>query len=103
MTLLLTCLAAIAATIVWYVHERARCLHVGTLALMYWGASLMWLVDAVAEYHELGAAYFTPSAADAANDAFLGVCVIALGLIIWLGIVLVKDPQGTVRAALHRK
>lgn len=103
MTLLLTCLAAIAATIVWYLSDKARCLRVGTLALMYWGAALMWLVDAAAEYHELGAAYFTPSAADAANDAFLGACVIALGLVIWLGIVLVKDPQGTVHAALRRK
>lgn len=44
----------------------------------------MWLVDAIAEYAELGAEYFTPAAADMLNDAFLGVSVVALALVIWL-------------------
>lgn len=102
MTLLLCTLAAIAATVVWYLSERARKMHVGTLALIYWGASLMWLVDAVSEFIELGAEYFTPAAADMRNDAFLGGCVVALGLVIWLVVLIVKDPLGTVRAAVRR-
>ncbi len=103
MTLLLTCFAAIVATVIWYTNEKARQLKIGTLCLMYWGASLMWLVDAVAEYLELRAEFFTPAAEDMLNDSYLGLSVVALGLVIWLAIVLVKDPKGTVHAAILKK
>ena len=63
----------------------------------------MWFVDAVFEYIELKDAFFTPEPAEMLNDAFLGLSVVALGLVIWLVIVLVKDPKGVVRAALTHK
>ena len=72
----------------------------GFLSLMYWGASLMWLVDAVAEYIEIGAEYFTPAPTDMLNDAYLGLSVVALGLVIWLVALLIKDPKGKIRALL---
>ncbi len=103
MTLLIAVIAAVTVTTVWYVSPKARKLKVGTLALMYWGASLMWLVDAVVEYTELRADYFTPAQTDMLNDAFLGLCVTALGLVIWLVTVLVKDPCGVIRKALKGK
>ena len=103
MTLLIAMISAVIATAAWYQSEKARKLHIGTLALMYWGASLMWLVDAVAEYTELRAGYFTPAPTDMLNDAFLGLCVTALGLVIWLVTVLVKDPCGVIRKALKGK
>ncbi len=103
MTLLITVTAAIITTIIWYSSEKARSLFIGKLALIYWGASLMWLVDAVAEYIELRAEYFTPSGTDMLNDAFLGASAAALGLIIWLVIVLVKDPGGVVKNTLTKK
>ncbi len=102
MTLLLSTFAAIAATVVWYLSDRARKMYVGTLALIYWGASLMWLVDAASELLELGAEYFTPAVEDMRNDAFLGGSVVVLGLVIWLVVLIVKDPLGTVRAAVRR-
>ena len=102
MTLLLTVFAAVAATLVWYLVEAPQ-LHLGVLTLMLWGASIMWLVDAVFEYIELGAAYFTPAAEDMANDAFLGLSVIALALVIWLVVVLVKDSDGRLRRRLTGK
>ncbi|MFV0413929.1 MAG: hypothetical protein ACK5L3_11820 [Oscillospiraceae bacterium] len=37
------------------------------------------------------------------NDLYLGLSVVALGLVIWLVILLVKDPKGVVRAALLKK
>ena len=37
------------------------------------------------------------------NDLFLGVSVVALGLIVWLIILLIKDPKGVVKAALLKK
>ena len=101
MTLLITSFAAVIATIAWYNVKADRKL--GTLALMYWGASLMWLVDSVVEYLEAGAEFFTPAAADMVNDSYLGLSVVALGLIIWVVVLMVKDPDGKVRAALARK
>ena len=97
MTLLITVFAAALTTALWYKNNEK--MQWGTLCLMYWGASLMWLVDAITEYIELGAAYFTPEASDMLNDAFLGLCVVALGLVIWVVLLLVKDPQGKVRAS----
>ena len=47
MTLLVTVLAAVISTAVWYSSEKARSLKVSSLMFMYWGAALMWLVDAV--------------------------------------------------------
>jgi len=76
---------------------------IGTLSLMYWGASLMWLVDAIFEYVKLKADFFTPALVDMVHDFYLGLSVVALGLVIWLVILLVKDPKGIVKAALTRK
>ena len=75
----------------------------GTLCLMYWGASLMWFVDAVFEFAELKAAYLTPAPADMLNDLFLGLSVVALGLIIWLVVLLIKDPRGVIKTLLTKK
>lgn len=69
------------------------------LCWLYWGASLMWMVDAVFEYAELGAEYFTPAPADMLNDAFLGLAAVVFGLVIWLVILLVKDPAGRLGSA----
>jgi len=103
MTLLITVFAAVICTAIWYKSAPAREMKVGVLCWLFWGASIMWLVDAIFEYAELQAAYFTPAAEDMLNDAFLGLSVVALGLIIWLVILLVKDPKGVVRAALKGK
>lgn len=84
MTLLITVFSAITSTIVWYTKDIQNKMKVGTLSLIYWGASLMWFVDAVFEYIELGETYFTPPIQTIVNDAFLGCCVTALGLILWL-------------------
>lgn len=100
MTLLITVAAAIVCTVIWYKNAPEDRLKVKILCFLFWGASLMWLVDACFEYAELGAAYFTPAAADLLNDAYLGLSVVALGLIVWLVILLIKDPEGKVKAAL---
>lgn len=103
MTLLTTVFAAIISTIVWYRTAPKNEMKIGILCWMYWGASLMWFVDAIFEYAELGAEYFAPAPVDMLNDFFLGLSVVALGLIIWLIILLVKDPKGVVRTALFQK
>ena len=100
MTLLLTCIAAIIATVVWYSSEKARELKISALLYMFWGASIMWFVDAIYEYAELRAEYFAPAMEDMLNDMFLGLSVIVFALIIWVAIILIKDPKGVVKNAL---
>ena len=99
MTLLLTLFAAVITTAIWY-QKNDKSLLLGLLCWMFWGASLMWLVDAVFEYIELRAEYFTPALEDMINDAFLGLSVIALALVIWIVALLIKDPKGTIRSRL---
>ena len=103
MTLLVSVFAAIISTIIWYKNVPNNEMRIGILCLMFWGASLMWLADAIFEYAELGAAYFTPEPKDMLNDLFLGLSVVALGLIIWLIILLIKDPRGVLKETLFKK
>ena len=103
MTLLTSVFAAIICTVIWYKTAPKSEMKVDILCWMFWGASLMWLIDAIFEYAELGAAYFTPAPADMLSDLFLGLSVVALGLIIWLVILLIKDPKGIIKKALFKK
>ena len=102
MTLLITVFAAVIATVKWY-NRKDDSMKLGILCFLYWGASIMWLVDAIFEYAELNAEYFTPALEDMLNDAFLGLSVVALGLVIWLVRLLITDPGGSVRAALQKQ
>ena len=103
MTLLTTVFAAVTATILWYKNQAKNDMRLGLLCLTYWGASLMWLIDAIFEYAEAGAEYFTPEAGDMLNDFYLGLSVVALGLIIWLVALFIRDPKGLVRSAIFKK
>lgn len=102
-TLLTTLFAAVICTVIWYRNAPKDEMKVSVLCWLYWGASIMWLVDAVFEYAELKAAYFTPAPADMLNDLYLGLSAVALGLVIWLIVLLVRDPRGAVKAALFRR
>ena len=82
MCLLLTLMAAVAATVAWYACEKRKTYRLGTLCLIYWGAGLMWLV-----------AYFQQSFSEILNDSLLGLSAVTLGAIAWLAILLVKDPK----------
>ena len=102
MTLLLTVFAAIYVTVKWYTRKDDT-MQLGILMFMFWGASIMWFVDAIFEYIELREEYFTPAPADMLNDAFLGLSVIALALIAWLVRLLITDPKGKVRESLKKQ
>lgn len=102
MTLLTSVFAAIICTILWYRRKNDE-MRLGTLCFLFWGASLMWLGDAVWEYAEKHEAYFAPEPAELLNDTFLGLSVVAFALIVWLVILLIKDPKGTVKKALMKK
>ncbi len=103
MTLLITIIAAVIATIVWYTNEQRDTYKLGTLSLIYWGASLMWLMDFVFEYAELKADYFVQEFADILNDSLLGLAVVALGLVAWIIVLMIKDPKGVFKKKFLKK
>ena len=99
MTLLVTVFAAIVSTIVWYKDAPKDEMKVAPLCWMYWGTSLMWLVDAFYEYAECGAEYFDMLTQNILNDTLLGLSAVALGLIIWLVFLFIKDPKHVIKSA----
>ena len=103
MTLLTTLFAAIISTVIWYKQAPKDEMKVGILCWIFWGASLMWLVDSIFEYAEVGAEFFTPAPIEMLNDFYLGLSVIALALIIWLVNLLIKDPKGVLKEVLFKK
>ena len=103
MCLILTALAAIVATMIWYCSATAREVKVGVLCWLFWGAAIMWFVDLVFEYSEEGSKVFEPAFADVLNDSLLGLAVIALAMVIWTVVLLTSDPKGVVRSAILKK
>ena len=103
MTLLITVFAAVTATVIWYKKAPDNTYRLGILCYMFWGASIMWLCDAISEYIEEGAAYFTPETSDMVNDAFLGFSVVAFALVIWIVSLLIADPKGVVKDKLFKR
>ena len=50
----------------------------------------------------MGVEFFEQAPKDMINDAYLGLSVVALGLVIWFVILLIKDPEGKVKAMLAK-
>lgn len=102
MTLLTTVFAAVVCTAIWYKSAPKNEMNIGILCWLYWGASVMWFVDAVFEYVKLREQYFTPGPLDMLNDFYLGLSVVALGLVIWIVALLIKDPKGVIKDELFK-
>ncbi len=103
MTLLITLFAAILCTVLWYRKAPQDEMKISVLCFLFWGAAIMWFVDAIYEYADLGAAFFAPAPIDMLNDLFLGLSVIALGLVVWLVVLLIKDPRGVIKGMFQKK
>lgn len=100
MTLVITLLAAAIATVVWYAVGSKSPMKIGVLALMYWGAALMWVVDGIACLVEGEAFIEIADSAAMFDDAMLGFLVVTAGLVAWAVYLLVKDPKSTIRKSL---
>jgi hypothetical protein len=99
MTLVITLAAAIAVTVIRFARPgAARKNRRGLLALVYWGASVMWCVDGVASLAEEGTFIEISDKAAMADDALLGVWVVVLGLAAWLIYKVVTSFAGRSRA-----
>jgi hypothetical protein len=98
MWLILTALAAVITTIIWYIRSPNDKYKLGLLSLMFWGATIMWLVDHIMAYASEGGDFFEIST----DATMLGVAVIVLALMAWVIILMVSDPKGVFKRVLKR-
>jgi hypothetical protein len=98
MFFILTALAAVIATVIWYVKSPDNKYKLGLLSLIFWGATIMWLVDHVIAYLTEGGEFFEIST----DASMLGVSVIMGALIVWLIVLLVSDPKKVLKITLKR-
>ena len=102
MTLVITLCAAAIATIAWYATAPNGKLRLGVLALMYWGASLMWTVDGINGLIEGEGFIEIADTAAMLDDAILGLLVVIIGLAVWAVYLVAKDPKHVLRKTLAR-
>lgn len=102
MTLIITALAAVIATALWYAKAPDSSMRLGTLALIYWGATLMWCVDGIACLMEGEGFVEIVDTAAMLDDAVLGLVVVVVGLIAWAVYLVIKDPKHIMRKALAK-
>jgi hypothetical protein len=98
MWLIMTALAAVVTTIVWYIKSPNDKYKLGILSLMFWGATIMWLVDHVMAFATEGGEFFEIST----DATMLGVAVIVLALMAWVIVLVVSDPKGVLKRVLKR-
>jgi len=96
MWLILTALAAIVTTIIWYVKAPDDKYKVGLLSWIFWGATLMWLADHVMAYLMEGGEFFEINL----DATLLGISVIIVALLVWVIVLLVSDPKGVFKKIL---
>ncbi len=99
MFFIITALAAIISTIIWYKNAPEDKYMLNNLSLIYWGTTLMWFVDHVIAYLTEGGAFFEITL----DATLLGITVVLLGLLVWLIILLVKDPKDVFNKVLQLK
>lgn len=76
MCLILTCIAAVVSTTLYFLCSGlSRRISLEHLALMYWGAALMWSVDGV--FRLMEGEHFLELTL---NDTLLGMLVVICGL-----------------------
>ncbi len=98
MWLIMTALAALITTAIWYIKAPEDKYKLGLLSLLFWGATLMWLVDHVMAYITEGGDFFEISL----DATLLGLSVIILALLVWGIVLLVSDPKGVLKRAFRR-
>jgi hypothetical protein len=99
MWLIMTALAAIIATAIWYIKSPEDKYKLGGLSLIFWGATIMWLVDHVMAYVTEGGDFFETNL----DATMLGISVIIVALLVWLIVLLVSDPRGVLKRVLRGK
>lgn len=99
MFFIITALAAMVTTIIWYVNAPSDKYNLSTLCFIYWGATLMWFIDHVMAYLAEGGEFFEVNL----DATLLGITVVLFGLLVWVIMLLVKDPKGVFNKILQSK
>ncbi len=99
MWLIMTSLAAVITTVIWYAKSPDNKYKLGLLSLFFWGATIMWFVDHVMAYVTEGGEFFEINL----DATMLGVSVIMLALLVWVVVLLVSDPKGVIATANSQK
>ena len=103
MTLVITFLAAAIVTALWYAKAPNSEMRLGTLALMYWGAALMWCVDGINGIVSGEGFIEIVDTAAMLDDAVLGIVVVAVGLTAWVIYLVIRDPKRVLRKSLANR
>jgi hypothetical protein len=90
MWLIITLIAAVGATILWYVAPEIYKLDV--LSLLLWGASCMILVDHILGYKN-GSFFEMETEGLLNNSIILGIVMLIPVFIIWITIIIIKKPK----------
>jgi hypothetical protein len=93
MWLITTLIAAIGATILWYVVPKIYKLDL--LSLMLWGASFMILADHILGY-ERGSFVEMETGGLITNGILLGIVMLIPVFIIWITVFIIKKPTQNV-------
>ncbi len=93
MWLIITTLAAITTTLIWYLKDPKNEYKLGLLAIIFWGATLMWFVDHVMAYRAEGEEFFEINA----DATLLGISVVIIALLVWEITLLISDPKGILK------
>lgn len=96
MFFIITALAAIVATIVWYSKAPEDKYKLNVLCFIYWGATLMWFIDHVMAYLMEGGEFFEITL----DATLLGITVVICGLLAWMIMLLIRDPKGVFKKIL---
>jgi len=98
MYFIMTLLAAIISTIIWYVKSPDDKYKLGLLSLIYWGATLMWFVDHIMAFIMEGGEFLEISL----DATMLGITVVILGLLVWVIILVISDPKSVLKTSFKR-
>jgi len=97
MWLIMTALAAVITTVIWYIKAPNDKYKLSLLSLIFWGATLMWLVDHVMAYLIEGGEFLEINL----DATLLGLSVITLALLVWVIVLLISDPKGILKRVLR--
>jgi hypothetical protein len=98
MFLIMTALAAVITTVIWYAKSPNDQYKLGLLSLMFWGATIMWLVDHIMAFASEGGEFFEINT----DATMLGVAVIALALMVWAIVLVISDPKKVLSTVLKK-
>ena len=98
MWLIILAFAATIATAIWYTQAENDKYLLKYLSLILWGTTIMVLVDHVVPYMMEGGGEFFEVSTEA---TVLSGLMLVVGLAVWEGALLLKDPKGVIFKRKH--